>query len=242
MANAFIFAGANASGKSTYITHLLQNKIIWGEYISPDLILKEQLKLDGTIENYKKAFEIGEQQRHVAVLSQKDIIMETVFSTQEKIDFIHKLQDNNYHITLFFTGTQSPEYNAVYLLSRVERGGHDVPLTKLLARRTRGTENIKKVARDVDCFFLVDNSSFGEAPLIIKSFQKGSCCFINPLLERDVTWHQEIVDTLHDELSVAGVATPEHLAFCEAIQDSVSHFEIISDFNEQNKILLKYSS
>ena len=54
--NAFIFAGANASGKSTFITHLLLNQIIFGEYINPDLILKDELELEETMENYLKVF------------------------------------------------------------------------------------------------------------------------------------------------------------------------------------------
>jgi len=54
--NAFIFAGANASGKSTFITHLLSNNIIFGEFVNPDIILKEELQLEETLENYQKAF------------------------------------------------------------------------------------------------------------------------------------------------------------------------------------------
>ena len=82
--NAFIFAGANASGKSTFIAHLKSQNIIYGEYINPDLILKEELKLNESYENYLKAFELAKQKREIAIRNKKDIILETVFSTEDK--------------------------------------------------------------------------------------------------------------------------------------------------------------
>ncbi len=94
--NAFIFAGANASGKSTFITHLLLNHVIFGEYINPDLILKDELELEETTENYLKVFQIAEERRYNAIKNSKDIIVETVFSTQEKIDFIYSLIESMY--------------------------------------------------------------------------------------------------------------------------------------------------
>ncbi|MDF1883636.1 zeta toxin family protein [Sulfurimonas sp. SAG-AH-194-C21] len=82
---AFIFAGANASGKSTLIAHLLQEKIIYGTYVNPDLVLKHELKLEETRENYLKAFEVAQSKREELLSEKKDIILETVFSTQESV-------------------------------------------------------------------------------------------------------------------------------------------------------------
>jgi len=54
---AFIFAGANASGKSTLITHLLQENIIYGTYVNPEIIV--------SLYNGKKCFINNEFQRDV---------------------------------------------------------------------------------------------------------------------------------------------------------------------------------
>jgi len=108
---AYIFAGANASGKSTFISHLLDNKIITGEYINPDLILKYELKLQETTENYIKAFKIAETRRINLMQDKKDMIVETVFSTQEKVDFLTKLKEENYDTIIFFTNTENPQIN-----------------------------------------------------------------------------------------------------------------------------------
>jgi predicted ABC-type ATPase len=58
---AYIFAGANASGKSTFITHLMLSQTVQGYYISPDIILKEELRLEESKENYMLAFKKAEQ-------------------------------------------------------------------------------------------------------------------------------------------------------------------------------------
>lgn len=241
--NAFIFAGANASGKSTFITHLLVNNIIFGEYINPDLVLKEELKLDETKENYVKAFQIAQNRRYEAIENQNDIILETVFSTQEKIDFIYKLIKADYHITLFFTGTDDPAINLLYLLDRVQNGGHDVPVKKLLDRRTKGCANIKQISKDVDCLIFVDNSIYNEPPIIVRSMYKNNICFINDTHDRELSWLSNVLNEEtkilnEDELSIV---PKEHLQLCEDIQNSSNTFEntLLKTYNEKNKILAK---
>ncbi|MEA1913990.1 MAG: zeta toxin family protein [Campylobacterota bacterium] len=240
--NAFIFAGANASGKSTYISHLLQNKIVFGEYINPDLILKEELKLKETLENYTIAFEIAQKRRDDAIKNSKDIIVETVFSTQNKIDYVYKLISHGYHVTLFFTGTDEAGINLLYLLDRVEKGGHDVPVRKLIDRRLRGFENIRKISQDIDCLIFVDNSIYGEPPIIVKSMYRNNICFINDAHHRDLLWLNDIIDLERthvfnkDELKIV---PKEHLQLCENIQNTSDSFVKILDktYQEKNQIL-----
>ncbi len=243
--SAFIFAGANASGKSTFIAHLLLNKVIFGEYINPDLILKDELRLEETTENYLKAFKIAEKRRYEAIINSKDIIVETVFSTQEKIDYIYKLIENGYHITLFFTGTDDPAINMLYLLDRVQNGGHDVPVRKLLDRRLRGFQNIKAVYKDIDCLIFMDNSIYNEPPLIIKSLYKNNICFIPNNHNREATWLEDILEDnikilQGDELKIVPQA---HLQLCENIQNSSHTFRTTLEktYVEKNKVLSKES-
>jgi len=237
--NAFIFAGANASGKSTFITHLLSNNIIFGEFVNPDIILKEELQLEETLENYQKAFIIGEERRNNLLENKKDIIVETVFSTQNKIDYIYKLIKNDYHVTLFFTGTEDPKINAMYLIDRVTNGGHDVPLKKLIDRRIRGFENIKKISKDIDCLIFVDNSIYDEAPTIIKSMYKNNICFISNS-DREAEWINEIFnDSQLTILKDLNSVPEEHLKLCENIQNASDTFKstLSKSYDEKNKIL-----
>jgi len=237
--NVFIFAGANASGKSTFITHLLQKERIYGTYVNPDLILKHELNLEETAENYKLAFDMAEKKRYDLMKAKENIILETVFSTNEKVDFIQKLKENGYHVTLFFTGTDTPHINAAYLVQRVLSGGHDVPIRKLIDRRLRGFNNIKKATPIVDCLIYVDNSVANEAPRIITSLYAGSRCYTNTNLDRNITWHLDLLDGVVTNTSIDSNIVKIHIEFCETIQGEASSFSesINMSYGDKNELL-----
>ena len=240
--NTFIFAGANASGKSTYIAHLLEHKIIYGEYINPDLILKEELRLDETLENYLKAFEIADKKREDAIKHKRDMIIETVFSTQSKIDLVKKLKETGYNVTLFFTATESSDINVLYLKNRVENGGHDVPIKKLLDRRERGFKNIKEAIDNnlIDCIIFTDNSIIGQPPQIIKSLYKQKICFINDNFNRDITWIDKVVDRDIGIVDDVDWELVECIQIQKNIIDKNNKFKeiLLKSYDDKNRILL----
>lgn len=119
---AYIFAGANVSGKSTIISFLLENRLIEGVYINADLILKEELKLEENTANYMQAFRVQAKRVEECVANKRDIILEIVTSK----NVVHRLKEAGYYITYMFVGTETPKINAVYLAQRVSEGGHDV--------------------------------------------------------------------------------------------------------------------
>jgi predicted ABC-type ATPase len=220
---AIIFAGANASGKSTFVSTLYQNGVLHGEFINPDKILKEDLKLPETLENYQKAFVIAEERRSLCVTSRQDMVIETVYSTQDKIDFVQELKDQGYQITMIFTGVESVQINALYLVDRVGKGGHDVPIKKLMERRIRSFENVKKSLHLFDCAIFIDNSIMGESPVILKSIAMGGVCYAGDT-DREVTWLDLIIDekiSRIDQEFYALSGVQEHLYFCETIKNTV---------------------
>ena len=236
---AFIFAGANASGKSTLIAHLLQENIIDGTYVNPDLVLKHDLKLEETKENYIKAFEIAQSKREKLLEEKQDIILETVFSTDEKIEFIEKLRAAGYHVTLFFTSTDTPYINAMYLTQRVLNGGHDVPIAKLISRREKGFTNIKRATKIIDCLIYLDNSIPSQPPEIIISLFNGKRCFENSQFKRDVTWHIDLIENIIESEELNSEVTVMHISFCETIQNSVVTFSdtLAKSYAQKNEIL-----
>ncbi|RBQ28357.1 zeta toxin family protein [Aliarcobacter vitoriensis] len=232
---AFIFVGANASGKSTFISHLLNNKIIAGTYINPDLILKEELKLEETKENYIKAFKIAEDRRNELLQNNKDMIVETVFSTQEKVDFLFKLKEKNYDIVTFFTNTEDEQINVLYLYNRVKQGGHDVPIKKLIERKEKCFNNVKKSIKNIDCLILIDNSRINEPPIIVKSISQGNICFDN-LVNLKINWIDDLTkDLIFDDSNIQ----KSHLQLCNNIINSMNNYKYIltKTYNEKNKIL-----
>jgi predicted ABC-type ATPase len=241
---AFIFAGANASGKSTFITHLLNNNILNGEYINPDNILFEK-KLGYTKENYLSiGFPEAERRRNDAVEHNKDFIMETVFSTDGKVNFVEDLLEKGYHVTVFFTGTSSHYTNAIYLTARVEGGGHDVPIAKLITRREKGFKNIAKfISRNI-CLIFVDNSVIEEPPTIVSSYTSGIPCYVNTKHDREEYIKEWLNPITNDIATSDDVKIPEeiyeaHREFCTSIQEKSSNFEktLQKDFTEKSQIL-----
>ena len=64
---AFLIAGPNGSGKTTFTYTLLQNSaILSGSHINPDEVLVE-LGLEETRENYLTAFAIAEKRMEEAI-------------------------------------------------------------------------------------------------------------------------------------------------------------------------------
>ena len=156
---------------------------------------------------------------------------------------MYKLIESGYHITLFFTGTDDPAINTLYLLDRVQKGGHDVPIKKLLDRRLRGFKNIKTVSKDIDCLIFVDNSIYNEPPIIIKSMYKHSICYIKDNHDREASWLENILEDnikvlIGDELKSV---PQEHLQLCENIQSNSNTFinTLKKTYIEKNKVLAK---
>ncbi len=59
------------------------------------------------------------------------IAFETVFSTQEKLEFLQRAKDAGFFIRFLFVCTNDPSINAQRVAQRVMGGGHDVKsLTK----------------------------------------------------------------------------------------------------------------
>lgn len=221
---AFIFAGANASGKSTFISTLYANGLLAGEFINPDKILKEELKLEETRENYQKAFDIGEQRREQCLRDKRDMVIETVYSTQDKIDYVERLKKEGYQTTLVYTGVENVQINALYLVNRVLKGGHDVPIRKLIDRRIRSFNNASKSLHLFDCAIFVDNSMPGETPVVLKSIAMGNICYVGDNA-RDLTWIENIIKgplLVMDESMMAHPMAQQHLAFCELIRVTIN--------------------
>lgn len=62
----------------------------------------------------------------------------------------------------FFISTNHPTINAARIAARVMKGGHDVPITKIISRYYKSIENCKIVASIVDRLYVYDNSVDGE--------------------------------------------------------------------------------
>ncbi|UQB42243.1 hypothetical protein JX580_11405 [Thiomicrospira microaerophila] len=111
--------------------------------------------------------------RYELLTAKKSIAFETVFSSDEKIDFIIKAKEQGYFIRLFFICTSSPTINASRIALRVMEGGHDVPIRKIISRYQKSILNAYRALSLVDRFYLYDNSVDDHSPELIARFSHG---------------------------------------------------------------------
>ncbi len=92
----------------------------------------------------------------------KSFVFETVMSAEDKIDFIIRAKEAGFFIRLFFISTSHPSINAARIANRVMKGGHDVPIPKIVSRYYKSIENCKTIAPIVDRLYVYDNSIDGK--------------------------------------------------------------------------------
>jgi predicted ABC-type ATPase len=123
----------------------------------------------------------------------QSLIFETVFSTQEKLDYIRSAIQKKYFIRIFFISTNDPQININRVNQRFLEGGHDVKNIKIISRYYNSIANATILSKIVDRFYLYDNTEdFVEPKLLFRAENGILKKQYNPNLE----WSQLIYDYL----------------------------------------------
>ncbi len=118
-----IVAGPNGSGKTTITEKLLRHEWMEGcVYINPDFIAQQDFGDWNSIDDVVKAANKAQSIREECLKNRTDMAFETVFSTEEKLEFIKKAKTSGYFIRLFFICTNDPSINAQRIALRVMEG------------------------------------------------------------------------------------------------------------------------
>lgn len=154
-----IVAGPNGSGKTTVTEQLLSHE--WGDdcvYINPDNIAKDMFGDWNSEASVLKAAEYSTAQRYSLMEQRRNIVFETVLSSEEKVEYIRKAKESGYFVRIFFVCTESPSINAARVADRYIAGGHTVPIEKIVSRYGKSIINCSRVIRFVDRMYVYDNS------------------------------------------------------------------------------------
>ena len=158
-----IIAGPNGSGKTSVTKRFLHHE--WAEgtiYINPDDVANEIFGDWNSKEAVLNAANYCAEWREKCLIERKSFVFETVMSAEDKIQFIIKAKNAGFFIRLFFISTENPKINASRIADRVMKGGHDVPISKIISRYYKAIENCKTVSSVVDRLYVYDNSVDGE--------------------------------------------------------------------------------
>lgn len=154
-----IIAGPNGSGKTSITQKFLHHE--WADgtiYINPDQIANDMFGNWNDSEAVLKAAKYCAELREKCLTERKSFVFETVFSAQDKIDFVLRAKQAGFFIRIFFISTSDPSINAARIAKRVMKGGHDVPISKIISRYNRSIQNCRIVAPIIDRLYLYDNS------------------------------------------------------------------------------------
>lgn len=163
-----IVAGPNGSGKTTTTIQLLESE--WSAdslYINPDNIAQETFGDWNSPDAVLKAAKLATEKRYECLEQKIDFVFETVFSSDEKLEFVRKAKEAGFFIRFFFVCTKDPEINVSRITKRYLNGGHEVPISKIISRYYKSITNAKLAIEFVDRAYIYDNSVENELPQLL---------------------------------------------------------------------------
>ena len=154
-----VSAGPNGFGKTTITSEVLESD--WLEdavYINPDIVAQDKFGNWNSPEAVREAALFCERWREQCIKNGESLIFETVMSAADKLDFIRRAKKAGYFVRIFFISTENPTINAARIARRVMKGGHDVPIPKIISRYIKSISNCAEIAPFVDRLYVYDNS------------------------------------------------------------------------------------
>lgn len=154
-----VVAGPNGSGKTSVTEQGLRHE--WFRdclYINPDILARDRFGDWNAPEAVLQAARLADSMREEALAARQSLAFETVLSTESKLAYLRKAQLAGYFIRLFFVGTESPTINAARITERFLKGGHEVPIAKIVTRYGRSMANSVQAARIADRAYFYDNT------------------------------------------------------------------------------------
>lgn len=191
-----IIAEPNGSGKTSITSKLLKHD--WLEnsiYINPDNVANDMFGDWNSLEAVQKAANYCDALREKCLKENKSIIFETVLSSKGKVDFILRAREKGYFIRFFFVCTNSPIINASRIANRVLRGGHDVPITKIISRYSKSIANGFYLSSEIDRSYFYDNSLEDKEPKLLFRTKNGK---ISKQYRKISDWALPIIENLNN--------------------------------------------
>lgn len=172
-----VVAGPNRSGKTSTTEKLLANE--WtadSVYINPDNIAQEKFGDWNSQEAVLNAAKESTHLRYQCLEERKNFVFETVFSSQEKLEFLKKAKEAGYFIRFFYVCTCNPEINVLRITQRFLNGGHEVPISKVISRYYKSLAFAAQAISFVDRAYVYDNSRNNELPQLQFRTMDGIVC------------------------------------------------------------------
>ena len=169
--NAYIIAGPNGSGKTTFAKKFLPEYAKCTNFVNADLIAQGLSPFSPRIAAMKAGRLVLGQIRDFAEKN-IDFAFETTLAGKSYVLLLKELKKRGYEVHLFFLWIPSTELALARIKERVAEGGHDVPVQDVRRRFHRGMQNLFKLYKPLlDSWMLFDNA--GSIPKLIAEEKSG---------------------------------------------------------------------
>ena len=183
--NAYIIAGPNGSGKTTFAKKFLPEYAKCTNFVNADLIAQGLSPFSPRIAAMKAGRLVLGQIRDFAEKN-IDFAFETTLAGKSYVRLFKELKKKGYHLHLFFLWIPSLELALARIKERVVEGGHDVPPQDVRRRFHRGMQNLFKLYKPLlNSWTLFDNA--GSTPELIAEEKDGKLSIINEDLYGKIT-------------------------------------------------------
>ena len=162
-----VLAGPNGAGKSTFRDAFLSESPL--PFLNADIVAAA-----AGVDSFEAA-RVLDATRERMIGAGESFITETVFSDPmgAKLAMLEHAVRSGYEVMLIFICVESAELSVRRVEQRVARGGHGVPIDRILSRYARTLENLKKAIPIVPVIELYDNSSVAEPFQLVATFRDG---------------------------------------------------------------------
>ena len=128
----------------------------------------------GTFQKPFSKLQDTQQTFDISVSTKKrDFVFETVFSSDEKLEFLRRAHESGFFIRFFFVCTSNPKINVSRITKRYLEGGHEVPISKIISRYFKSLENACEAIEFVDRAYIYDNSVEDHLPQLLFRMTEG---------------------------------------------------------------------
>lgn len=170
MKRLLVFAGPNGSGKSTIISRQQREDQEFPEiYICPDVTVKDYNHIHDEKKRYIEAMKACENLRYDCVKKGISFSFETVFSSENKLDFLIHAREHGYFVEVIFVTTKDSLINISRVKQRSNTGGHAVPQDKITSRYKKSMLMLPKIINICNAITVIDNSDITPVIVFAKS-------------------------------------------------------------------------
>lgn len=156
--NAYIIAGPNGVGKTTFAREFLPNYADCKNFVNADLIAQGIAPFSPETAAFRAGRVVLNE---INLLAQRraDFGFETTLSGRSYLKLIRRLKNQGYAVHFFFLWLSGVDLALSRIRDRVFEGGHDVPEADVRRRFDRSIRNFLEFYRPLaDSWFLFDNS------------------------------------------------------------------------------------